>query len=211
MRRAAITNPMSRFSYNRLKLILPTALVLAAGYQLTNRWHWHLPALLPLTPLERAIPFWPWTVWPYLVLALSVLLPCGLRDDKLLRRTLAALVCAEALNFLVYLIFPTVYPRPAAADLQHAGTLTAFACQWLWQLDPPNNCFPSGHITGPALGYWALAQAQPRWRGWLWTLFALLALSTLTTKQHYLVDLPAGLLTAGLGLWLSRKFTAVDG
>lgn len=200
---------LSRFGVERLKLILPKALVLAAGYQLTNRWHWRPPALLPLTALERAIPFWAWTVWPYLLLALSILLPCGLRDEKLLRRTVIALLCAESLNFLIYLSFPTMYPRPSLVELQHADALTALACQWLWQLDPPNNCFPSGHITGPALGYWAFAQAQPRWRGLLWTLFALLALSTLTTKQHYLVDLPAGLLTASIGLWLSRRIEPV--
>src|SRR4051812_40098240 len=60
---------------------------LYAVYQITNRWHWRTPVFLPLTALDRAIPFVEWTVWPYLVLASCVGLMAAVRGRALFLRT----------------------------------------------------------------------------------------------------------------------------
>jgi len=39
---------------------------------LANHYPLIAPAYLPLTPLDRAIPFLVWTVWPYLLFFLPI-------------------------------------------------------------------------------------------------------------------------------------------
>lgn len=171
---------------------------LYSGYQITNHWHWRPPVTLPLTWLDRAIPLLEWTVWPYLVLAGCMFLPLLLSDRQIFRRCLTALGCGYSVNLLVFAMWPTMLPREGLPDGWHR---TAFA--WLYAVDSPANCFPSGHITAPFIAFHALAMEHRRWRGLLWLAFALLCPTILTTKQHYVVDLVGGLATGALGVWLS--------
>lgn len=180
--------------------LLPLTALLYAGYQLSNRIHLLEPRFLPLTELDRAIPMLLWTVWPYFLLVLLLFLPLGIRDRALFRRTLWAFTLAVCLNIAVWMLLPTVFPRPPRPE---GGGLTGVAYRWLCSIDTPANCLPSGHITSPAVGCWALATEHPRHRLWIWPSFLLLSATILTTKQHYLWDLPAGLITAGLGIWAS--------
>jgi len=53
------------------------------------------------------------------------------------------------------------------------------------------------------IGCWALARGHPRWRWAIRFAFVPFALTILTTKQHYVVDLFGGLATATLGVWAS--------
>jgi hypothetical protein len=76
--------------------------------------------------------------------------------------------------------------------------------RWLTTIDTPANCFPSGHITAPVIGCWALAQERPRWRWPIRLAVIPFVLTILTTKQHYVWDLFGGLATAIIGIVLSR-------
>jgi membrane-associated phospholipid phosphatase len=59
--------------------------------------------------------------------------------------------------------------------------------------DTPNNCFPSMHVALTSVSTWSLRGYAPRYFKlfMLWTLAIIL--STLTTKQHYFVDILGGL------------------
>lgn len=181
------------------------AVVLYSGYQLSNRFHLTEPHYLPLTALDYAIPFALWTVWPYFALVLLAFLPVGIGDTPLFWRTLIAFSVALTLNIAVWILFPTVYDRPPMPD---GNDLTTFAYRWLCSIDTPANCLPSGHITSPAIGCWAIAKVYPRYRYLIWAVFALLSVTILTTKQHYIYDLPAGLLTAWIGIRASGPLYA---
>ena len=185
--------------------LLVLTVVLYSGYQLSNHFHITVPRYLPLTALDQAIPFYLWTVWPYFLLVLLSSLPAGIRDASLFWRTLIAFTVAVSLNIAVWVLFPTVYHRP---QMPEGTDLTTAAYRWLCSIDTPANCLPSGHITSPAVGCWALAKAYPRYRLLVWSLFALLSITILTTKQHYAVDLPAGLLTGFMGIWASKAVYA---
>jgi hypothetical protein len=174
--------------------LLPLTTLLYVGYQLSNRIHLVEPFPLSLTAIDRAIPFLLWTVWPYFLLVLGLFLPLGIRDRALFRRAMIAFTIAVCLNIAIWMLAPTIYARP---PLPENHGLTEFAYRWLCSIDTPANCFPSGHITSPTIGCWALANA-----------LALLAPTILTTKQHYLVDLFGGLATATLGILISGKFIA---
>jgi hypothetical protein len=189
--------------WEKARVILPVALVQSAAYTGLN----HSPEAachrLPLTALDEAIPFLPWTVWGYLLLlGLSVALPFLIRRRGVFRRTVLAYGAAVPAAFLVFLIWPTAYPRPCWAP---DGTWSGWAYGWLIRLDTPECAFPSGHVLVPAISAWGVYR-DGRWYG-PWVLGLTLALSPtiLTTKQHYLWDLLGGLALAAAGvLWAER-------
>ena len=186
---------------NILALFILTV-ILYSGYQLSNRFHITAPRYLPLTTLDDAIPFYLWTVWPYFLLVLLAFLPVSIRDTTIFWRTMIAFTVAVCTNISIWLLFPTIYHRP---QMPIGNDFTTFAYHWLCSIDTPANCLPSGHITSPTIGCWALATAHPKYRKLIWTTFALLSVTILTTKQHYVIDLPAGLLTGFIGIWLSNS------
>ncbi|HYE72407.1 MAG TPA: phosphatase PAP2 family protein, partial [Blastocatellia bacterium] len=122
------------------------------------------------------------------------------RQKALFRLTLLAYVISCCLNLLIWTLWPTAYPR---LSLPEGESLTLSAFHWLHAIDTPANCFPSGHITSPAVGCWALARENQAYRKWIWIGFALLSVTILTTKQHYAVDLIGGLMSAGIGIALA--------
>ena len=171
-------------------------------YQVTNRYHLFPPRMLPVTALDRLIPFWPWTVVPYFVLIGGMYLPAFLRDHSLFLRTMTALTIGVLINYTIFALWPTTMVRPPTPM---GPTFYEAWYRWLTVIDTPANCFPSGHITAPAIGCWALAREHPRRRWWIALLFVPFALTILTTKQHYVCDLFGGLATAAIGIFATRK------
>jgi membrane-associated phospholipid phosphatase len=141
-------------------------------------------------------------VVPYFMLIGGMYLPALLSQRVLFIRTLIALTVGVLINYATFALFPTTLPRPAlpTGDGFH---LTWY--RWLVSIDSPVNCFPSGHITAPAIGYWALAQEHLRWRWEFGLIFIPFALSILTTKRHYAMDPLGGLATAAIGVWASGR------
>jgi hypothetical protein len=189
----------------RLAIVVGWTSALYTIYQLTNRVQWWPPIELPLTALDTAIPFWPWTVIPYFALIGLMYLPAFVADRALFHRSLRALTIAVLINYAIFALIPTTYPRP---PLPAGDGLGLSWYRWLTTIDTPVNCFPSGHITAPALGCWVIIREHPSWRVPTAIVFALLALSILTTKQHYVWDLFGGLATAWIGWRLSRPRTS---
>lgn len=149
---------------------------------------------------ERRIPVLPWTIVPYwsldLFYACSVLL-C--RDRLELDRHAWRIIAAVLLSAVGFLLFPLRFgfPRPEVEGL--FGPLF----QALYGFDRPFNQAPSLHISlGMIL--WSLyakhARGPLRW--WLHGWFILIGLSTLTTWQHHVIDLPAGALVGVIAFWL---------
>ena len=174
-------------------------------YQAPNRFHIRPPVELPLTAIDLAIPFWTWTVVPYFMLIGGMYLPALVHDAQLFRRALMALTIGALLNYAIFLLWPTTYPRPPLPD---GNAFYDTWYRWLTSIDTPANCFPSGHITAPAVGCWALAQEHPRWRWVIALVFVPFTLTILTTKQHYVWDLLGGFTTAVIGILATRRMTS---
>ena len=163
---------------------------------------------LPLTVVDRAVPFWTWTVWLYLMLlSCDLLLPLLIRRRAVMPRLIVAHLSAMSLAFLTFLFLPTRYPRPAPPD---GDNVHAIVYRLLTDLDSPECCFPSGHIIVPVLGCWAVWRDGNRWRGWLAALLCVLAPSILTTKQHYFWDLIGGLAAAAIGVSIATVVFGQD-
>lgn len=152
----------------------------------------HVPELA----LDRAIPLEPaWSVI-YGSLFLAALLPVMVvHQQELVRRTILAFLMAWLVSFAFFLGYPTVTSRPdeVAVDGFFSWTLGI-----IYQSDIRYNCFPSLHVAQCFLaalvchrvhrGVGAVAMA--------WAF--LVALSTLFTKQHYVLDVVGGMLLAGV-------------
>ncbi len=185
----------------RLAVVVAWTSALYTIYQATNRYHLFTPTTLPMTSLDHAIPFWTWTVVPYFLLIGGMYLPAFVGDIVLFKRTLAAVTVGVLINYTIFFLWPTIFPRP---PLPQGTMFYDDWYRWLTVIDTPANCFPSGHITAPAIGCWAMARQFPRWRLLTWLLFVPLSLTILTTKQHYAWDLFGGLGTAFIGIEATR-------
>jgi len=182
-----------------LKLGLTAGLVVAFFVPYFALQHFPLrpPRTLPTASLDELVPFQP--AWVVVYQSLYVLMPAvaWLADSAdTLRRYARGFVALSAAGFVVFLAFPVMGPRPKVVSAEGLyGMLVHY--------DTPLNTFPSLHV---ALAVYSLLFAQHLLAGAgrsapglilagaAWT--AAIAYSTLATKQHYAIDLPAGMLLA---------------
>ena len=189
-------------NHNRWQRLSLGCLAMAAGYFLTNRFQLSDPKVLPLGPIGQAIPFLPWTVFVYLTHMPMYLSPYfSEREAKNLNPYLYALIADIVISCSIFFIFPTQFPRDAGTFSQLSG-LTGLAFELIYAFDQPNNCFPSFHVSLVFLAsfYW-IGKSQLKFA--LYFFWAVLvAISTLTTRQHFLIDVCGGYAMA----WLLYRF-----
>jgi membrane-associated phospholipid phosphatase len=162
------------------------------------------PRPIPMTVIDRAVPFQPWWIVPYLSMYLLLpLVPVFATSKDQLRRY----ALGTALMFLIaavcFFLWPISYPRPHLLETAPVIYLMVVS------LDQPINSLPSLHagLTAFTMFYAAriLIDLPGRQRrllltlGWIWA--GLILYGTLATKQHYLADLPPGVLLA----WISDR------
>ncbi len=171
-----------------------------------------VPTELPLTALDRAVPFVPWTVWLYGTITwacLAAWLSVPSRADAV--RLLTAITIASVSCCAVFLLFPTTFPRelyPLSGTGATGATIRELAR--LRAADSPSNCLPSLHV---ALA-WAIALTWAsgrehrglRWAAFAWALA--ISVTTVTTKQHFVLDVPTGAAVGVYSWWGARTLFA---
>jgi hypothetical protein len=185
-----IQAPLIRVS-NQARALLAGYAVFAALYLGSAAFHLRAPVALAPSPLEPAIPFLAWTIWLYL--SQFLLLPAAIllaKDDAARSQAFYSMVVATVAAAAVFLLWPTQLPRQ---ELNGHGILAA-AWSVLYFSDTPNNCIPSLHVALAAIAGAALWRA--RWRATALVWPAAIMVSTLTTKQHIVWDVVAGLVLA---------------
>jgi membrane-associated phospholipid phosphatase len=165
--------------------------------------------LLPVrtlgTAIDDAIAFDPRWVWVYQSVYLLVGMAPWLSADRAeLARYARGFVLLSSVGFACFLLFPVAAPRPEV-------TPTSGMYGWLVWYDRTTNTWPSLHVglAGFTLFFGArISEGDLRASARLWLLVAgvlwvaAIAYAALATKQHYAVDLPAGLLLA----WLAHRW-----
>lgn len=173
--------------------------LLMPGYHVIAVINRDRPMFTPELPLDRAIPVEPAWMLAYGSVWIFALLPVFVvRSPVLMRRALLAAVTVFALAYAGFLAYPTVLPRPQIVE----GGFLAKSLQINYSLDPPYNCFPSLHVA------WAFVSALTGYRvhrgvglaALVWA--GLISLSTLYTKQHYVLDVVGGMAIAGVAYLL---------
>jgi membrane-associated phospholipid phosphatase len=150
---------------------------------------------IPALAWDRAVPLQPTWVLVYGALYLFlILLPFFVvRHDELLRRTVLAYLAVWIASYICFIVYPTVAPRP---DQLVGEGFAAWGLRILYDSDPPYNCFPSLHVAHSFVSALACYRVH---RGLGVTAVgcaALVALSTLFTKQHYVADVVMGIFMA---------------
>jgi membrane-associated phospholipid phosphatase len=172
-----------------LMLLVPCYLVIAA---VTRGRILHLPELA----LDRMVPVQPAWAPIYLSYFLFPFLPMlVIRQEELIRRTFLAWLMVWIVGYACFLVYPTVLPRPIG---EIGEGFFAWFLRGIYDADAPRNCLPSLHVASPfvaALACWRVHRGVGLAAG-LWA--SLIALSTVFTKQHYVVDVVAGIFLAGV-------------
>lgn len=151
----------------------------------------HVPAIA----LDSAIPLVPeWSlIYGGLYVFLIALPVFVVREETHLRYTVRAYLAVWITAYICFLAYPTVAPRPSEISDRGFG---AWGLQLLYAMDPPYNCLPSLHVAHSFVSALTCLHVH-RGVGIAATLCAsLVALSTLFTKQHYVLDVIAGVLMA---------------
>lgn len=176
--------------------------VFAVLYTLTGNLHLRPPLVLLPWRIDNLIPFIDWTVWIYhsqfFFLAFNIAL---LKEKENMSRVFYALNLASLLSFLIFLFYPTTIPRTPQNDVG----LTTRAFALLYTLDAPTNCFPSLHISLAGLSALGVVQEHKKLGALVCLWMLLISVSTMTTKQHYFIDVIGGLGVASICYVLLRK------
>lgn len=177
---------------------------------------WSEPTVLPLTALDRALPFLPWTVWIYgTVTWVSLVAWLTIPDRATGARLFTAMTLASLTCCAVFLVFPTAFPR-ALFPVPVGDSATIDELTRLRLADSPSNCLPSLHVAlawGIALT-WAGSLRTREGAGPRIARAAIIAwaigisLTTVTTKQHFFLDVPTGAAVGVLSWWVAGRLFA---
>lgn len=167
--------------------------------------HLRPPATLSPGFVDALFPFLEWSVWVYF--SQFVLLPFAIasaRDDTDRSHALYGMLVATALAAIVFVAWPTQVAR----HTPEGESLTALAWRLLHGADVTTNCFPSLHVALAAIAGRALWRRGARVTAVLWP--ALIAVSTLTTRQHVALDIAGGLALAALAIALTPRILRLE-
>jgi len=188
---------------NKLLSFFLAAILFLFLYMTSNHFPIFEPQLLPMTWLDTFIPFWPDT---FLIYNSEILLFTAVymttRDLSNVNKYLYAFGALQVVSVAIFWIWPTTYPRDIYPSPEDVNALTHYAMNSVRAIDNPSNCAPSLHVSGCYLSSFIYLKEQrgkfPFFFGWA----TLVALSTLTTKQHYVIDVVTGFMLAVIIYWV---------
>lgn len=191
----------------RLAAITAAGLVHLGVYVLVTRVNAARPAgaLVDLaSPLDARFPYWGWT-WPFFWLAYPYILLGGAAilwrlPWRAFARGVVAFGASAVVGGAIQLALPARSPWP---DAPYAVQRMSHA----WALNLPYASLPSMHVAFTVLvAYLGVATVRSRWAKAGLTVGAILiSLSTVTLKEHFVLDVPTGaLLGLAAGWWWRR-------
>ncbi len=156
---------------------------------------------------DAGIPFVPWTVAIYLGCYLfwivNYVLGCRQETEEAFC-FLGADLFAKLVCLVCFLAVPTTVLRPAV----EGSTIWHRLMRLVYRLDAADNLFPSIHCLTSWLCFIAVRKnaAVPGWYKCFSLVFALMVcVSTLTTKQHVLIDVLSGTALAEAGYFFVKR------
>jgi len=151
-------------------------------------------------PADRLIPFVPATILIYVAAFAEwflIYLYLAVQEQRRAYRFFCAVFLSLFVCFVCFLALPAAITRPAVDGSSLCGALVRL----VYRLDSPTNLFPSIHCLLSWLcwrGVRDLPDAPRGVKAGLLVFGTAVCLSTLTTKQHFIVDVLAGVAVAEL-------------
>jgi membrane-associated phospholipid phosphatase len=174
--------------------LLLSAVLIVGVYQFyfwCQRNHMVSPRELKLR-VDDWIPYWPTWVWIYSCVYYPIILYLNFVIDSPRQFTYVAssYLLLLAAQMLFFVLFPVTTPARWRAYNRERGLSERFLAL-VQRFDARSNSFPSMHTSVATL---TALHLVPHLGTAAFAFPALIALSCLFTKQHYVVDLPAGAL-----------------
>ena len=150
---------------------------------------------VPQLAFDRALPLIPsWALIYGALYLFLILLPIFVvRQDDGIRQTVFSYLLIWITAYVFFVVYPTVAPRP---DSVSGEGFAVWGLGALYSSDPPYNCFPSLHVAHSLVSALACYRIHRRVGLVAIVCAILVALSTLLTKQHYILDVIGGVLLA---------------
>ncbi|HET7365338.1 MAG TPA: phosphatase PAP2 family protein [Burkholderiales bacterium] len=178
--------------------LLLSAILIVGAYQFYF-WCQRNPLVAPrqfMLRIDEWIPYWPRWVWIYSCVYYPIILYLNfvIASAREFTYVATSYMLLLGLQMLFFVVLPVTTPRHWRA-YNRGRTLSERLLALVQRIDAPTNSFPSMHVSVAML---TAMHLLPHVGAAAFTFPALIALSCLFTKQHYVVDLPAG---AVLGWW----------
>ncbi|NTV37084.1 MAG: hypothetical protein HGA53_09030 [Anaerolineaceae bacterium] len=192
----------------RLLWVIPL-LILEFSYFFIKGLHAPGDGVAPMLPVDSLIPTIPiWSV-PYVLIfgywACLYFWATLKLDDPTFHAWAISGIVAFGITAFIFTFFPTYVNRPVLDGQGWDWDLLRF----VYSNDNVYNALPSLHISTTFWLTLFYARWYPRSRWVFWGVFVVVVLSTLFTRQHYILDVLAGMAMAGsayfFGWWASRK------
>jgi membrane-associated phospholipid phosphatase len=150
------------------------------------------------SPLDRAIPFVPAFVVPYLLYFPFIFATfMALRESLYEVDFLASMNLSLYLSLIVYHFFPTTIRRPIIPT-DKRRTIFESVVALMYRIDRTTNGFPSAHVYVSVICGYYLTYAFPTAGLLIWSVAGGIIASTTFVKQHYVIDIFGGIIW-GLG------------
>ncbi|HJQ40564.1 MAG TPA: phosphatase PAP2 family protein, partial [Thermoanaerobaculia bacterium] len=199
MRAIALWNEIAASLRRPYRVTFPMVLLvsLVPLYIFIAEWNAGRTMHAPALALDRSIPLQPaWAlVYGALYFFLIVVPVLVIREEEQIRRTVFAYLFIWITAYVFFLLYPTVAPRPPAIV---GDGFAVTGLRFLYGADPPYNCFPSLHVAHSFVSALACLRVHRGLGVFTLVCAALVGLSTLFTKQHYVLDVIAGIVLAGI-------------
>ena len=143
------------------------------------------------------VPYWPAWVWIYSLLYYPAILYANwvVESPRHFTHMVVSYLLLLGLQMAFFVTFPVMTPESWRAGNRRESLSEQFLAL-VQRFDARSNSFPSMHTSVATL---TALHLHPFLGEWAFAFPVLIALSCLFTKQHYVIDIPAG---AGLG-WMA--------
>ncbi len=196
-----------RFRVVRWAFAFGAGTIVLIGYLATSRWNLArfesgVTPITLFTRFDEHVPFVPLAFWAYLLYYLLAISPAFLaRSWRELLTMAIAYGTASLIAWLTWIALPV---RMVLTPL-HCSGLTCRMLIAFQEGDGGVNVFPSLHVAHTVLAAAFHVHHRSAVMPAVLLGTVLVIASTVLIRQHYLVDLPAGALTASIGWWVAKR------
>lgn len=169
--------------------------------QIAHSWYHHDIT----SSIDELIPFLPWTIiiyfGCYLFWCVNYFL-CTAQDKGERDRFFCADFLSKAICLVFFLLIPTTNIRPEVTG----DSIWDALMRLLYQIDSADNLFPSIHCLVSWFCWIGLRKRKDIPAGYRWFSFLMavaVCISTLTTRQHVIIDVVGGVLLAEICYWIA--------
>ncbi|KKQ24671.1 MAG: Ser/Thr and Tyr protein phosphatase (Dual specificity) [Candidatus Roizmanbacteria bacterium GW2011_GWC2_37_13] len=158
-----------------------------------SKYYWRLK-------IDDRIPFLPIFIIPYLGYFVWILVAIiYLWKTQYINKFFVLYIISYILAGLFWYFFPNGVRRPIIKSKNIFSKITSF----IYSIDDDTNGFPSAHIFGTLICSYFLILAFSAYSLQIFTVGFVISISTLFTKQHYLIDILGGILIFVLSIMIS--------